>query len=82
MAYHLQLPSTTKLHDVFHVSKLKKFMGDPVADNRILLIEFLNQHPLQEPEAILKRWEILQLGRNFKEVLVQWKGQSADDATW
>lgn len=82
VAYRLQLPSTAKLHNVFHVSKLKRFVGDPVAAHRLLPTEFLNQHPLQEPAAILKRREILKLGRNFKEVLVQWKGQLVDDATW
>lgn len=82
VAYRLQLPISAKIHDVFHVSKLKRFVGDPIAVSHNLPIEFLNQHPLLEPDAILKQREVLKLGRSFKELLVQWKGQSAADATW
>ena len=81
VAYRLQLPATAKIHNVFHVSKLKRFVGDPIAAFQDLLDEFIKQHPLQTPKAILKRQEVLRLEQRFSEFLVQWKGQAPGDET-
>lgn len=82
VAYRLELPANVKIHNVFHVSKLKRFVGNPNTEIRTLPDEFLNQHPLREPEAILTSREILRHGKCFTEVLVHWKGQTTEDATW
>ncbi|XP_039117022.1 uncharacterized protein LOC120252888 [Dioscorea cayenensis subsp. rotundata] len=42
VAYRLALLDTVRLHNVFHVSKLKKFVGDPSAMLNPLLDEFLH----------------------------------------
>ena len=82
VAYQLGLPVTAKLHNVFHISRLKRFIGDPSSEPRFLPDEYINQHPLREPEAIIQRMNVLKLGKNFSELLVKWKGQSAEEATW
>lgn len=82
VTYHLELPATIKIHNGFHVSKLKRFVGDLNTCFRNLPDKFLNQHPLREPKAILKNKEILRQGQCFTEVLAQWKVQSTGDAMW
>jgi hypothetical protein len=32
VAYHLQLPPQTRIHNVFHVALFKRFVGAPAAD--------------------------------------------------
>ena len=82
VAYKLKLPKGSRIHPVFHVSLLKKILGDsnpttvalpPIADDGEILIQ---------PEAILNtRW--IEKGSRFvEENLVKWKQLPNDDATW
>lgn len=79
MAYRLNFPIIAKLHSVFHVSKLKTFVGDPQAEHRRLLEELIQQHPLRDLEEILNSREVLKQGSKFKEILVLWKDQLVED---
>lgn len=65
MVYRLNLPITAKLHNVFHVSKLKRFIGDPTGDIHPLPEEFINQQPLLTPSAILKYRDIIKRAKFF-----------------
>ena len=82
VAYRLDLPDSAQLHDVFHISKLKRFVGDPNTEPKFFPEEYLNQHPLREPESILSHRQVLKLGRSFDEILVKWKGYTKEEATW
>lgn len=82
MAYRLNLPTTAKLHNVFHISKLKKFIGDPAVEVNPLPSDFMNQNPILQPSAILNRREILRKGKVISQVLVQWGQQPETDAKW
>jgi hypothetical protein len=77
VAYRLQLPAGAKLHDVFHVSMLKRYRGDPSAAP-VPLPPIRHGRACLEPETVFKS----HLARGRHELLVQWKGQSATDASW
>lgn len=49
VAYTLQLPSQSKIHNVFHVSQLKRHVGDTVTAISIPETEV----QIREPELIL-----------------------------
>ena len=56
MAYQLALPPTMKVHDVFHVSLLKRYMKDVdhVIDWYVFHVEPEGEFQ-QEPHCILQR---------------------------
>lgn len=83
VAYRLLLPEGSQIHDVFHVSLLRKYLGSitpiatqlpPVSDESTLL---------PQPESILAQREIRK-GKYMPrtEILVKWLGAPAEDATW
>ena len=77
VAYKLELPSSTKLHPVFHVSCLKPFHGSSVSIEPSLPV--LTQGELQPlPKAILDSRCV----HNSNQVLVHWDGLSPADSSW
>eukprot|EP00253_Pinus_taeda_P024899 PITA_24899 len=82
MKQQLALPPTTKIHPVFHVSCLKKVIGNNCRI-QTSLPELDEEGSISlQPEQVLDT-RVKQLrGRMIKEVLVEWKDTSPEDATW
>jgi hypothetical protein len=82
IAYELDLPATSRIHPVYHVSQLKPKLG--VNTSPILVLPPVNLEGIVQPEpmAILDRKSRPLNNRAFNEVLVQWIGQTPKDATW
>ncbi|TYK06558.1 ty3-gypsy retrotransposon protein [Cucumis melo var. makuwa] len=80
VAYLLDLPENAKIHPVFHVSQLKRAVGDK---HRIQPeISALNDQMelVLEPDQVTQlRWNDAE--RNW-EYLVHWKDQPSHEATW
>lgn len=86
VAYKLQLPEGTQLHDVFHVNQLKKHLGPAAVPNPSL--------PLLTPEGKIKTYPLAVLERRqvprfacaydvaVPQWLVHWENLSLDEATW
>ena len=84
VAYRLALPSELdKLHNVFHVSMLRRYRLD---ESHILLVQDIQVQPDftfdEEPKSILDR-EVKQL-RNKQVPLVKvlWQHHGMEEATW
>ena len=84
IVYRLALPlELTKLHDVFHVSMLRRYRSDtshilPVQDIQVQEDFTFNE----EPKAIIDR-EIRQLRNNqVPLVKVLWQHHGMEEATW
>ena len=79
VAYRLQLPLSSRIHPVFHVSQLKKCLRP----NQEVLSELPNPDlSLQFPVRVLQR-RVRQRGHTtVVQGLIQWSGASEDLATW
>ena len=82
VAYELELPEGSRIHNVFHVSCLKKAIGQNITITTDLL-------PLnEEGKVILELAEILEVrekvlrNRTVREYLVHWRHLPLDDTTW
>jgi hypothetical protein len=82
VAYYLDLPSESHLHPVFHVSCLKKKLGQSSSPLSSLPPVDNNGKIYPEPELIVDRRLAKRQGRAKTEVLVCWLGASAEDDTW
>ena len=80
MAYKLELPASSRVHPVFHVSCLKKVIGDKIPVQTTFSELDEEGKIILEPEAIMDT-RILQL-RNRSEYLIKWRKLPAEDSTW
>ncbi|KAK0583302.1 hypothetical protein LWI29_035547 [Acer saccharum] len=78
VAYKLELPPKSKLHPVFHVSLLKKRIGNQEEISPTLPEVLAESAPHPLPQAIL---ETRKKGGET-EVLVHWQNLSPAEATW
>lgn len=78
--YNLELPEDSKIHPMFHVSQLKKVIGDPT--NVTPLPPQLTREGVLgvEPETVLN--ERVNATTGQEELLIKWKGVSELDCTW
>jgi hypothetical protein len=82
VAYELELPADNRVHNVFHVSRLKKALGQNVVPSAVL-------PPLDDEgklilvlESILNSKEKQLRRRVIREYLIKWKDLPIEDATW
>ncbi|KAF5468849.1 hypothetical protein F2P56_012962 [Juglans regia] len=82
VAYKLNLPPSSKIHPVFHVSSLKQNLGDQISPLPTLPPVDAEGSVQPEPELILDR-RMNKLGNHAStEVLVKWYGASLEDSSW
>ena len=69
------------MHLVFHVSLLKKDVGSYHEEDE--LPELLEEHTVvYEPEAILATRKVKKQDEEISQILIHWKGKTAEEATW
>ena len=82
VAYALDLPKDWKIHDVSHVSLLRKYVSD---SNHVLLD--LPQ-VVHKGEILAELERVLQIdlqhlrNRSFRRFLIKWKDNPKDEASW
>jgi hypothetical protein len=82
VAYELELPRDSRIHNVFHVSCLKRAIGQhmtplevlPPLDEEGQLVLILEEIPEVREKKLRKR--------SIKEYLIKWKDLPIEDAMW
>jgi hypothetical protein len=77
VSYGLKLPDRACIHDMFHVSLLKKFEGATPSEVPQLL-QLLHRKVIPSPERVMRA----RLNRGVWELLVKWQGRLEADTTW
>ena len=84
VAYQLELPSNLdRIHDVFHVSMLHKYIPDPshaLTKQPVEIQENLTYE--EEPVQILDRREQLLSNKTIPLVKILWRSHTIEEATW
>lgn len=80
VAYKLNLPGKTKIHNVFHISQLKKYHGQVLSSSDEVPTYLENQ--AQKPEKEMARRIIKKNNKAVSQILVQWQREDASKATW
>ncbi|CAL8168609.1 unnamed protein product [Prunus armeniaca] len=84
VAYRLALPpELSRVHDVFHVSMLRKYMPDPSHVLEYQLVELEEDLTYEEQLVqILDKKEQMLHSRSIPVVKVLWRSQTVEEATW
>ncbi|CAM8906125.1 unnamed protein product [Rhodiola kirilowii] len=82
VAYRLALPPAARIHDVFHVSLLKRCKGGPPFPHIEWPDSFSGSHLILTPERVLASRTIQRHGSLIPQVRILWKGQHIDNSTW
>ena len=82
VAYGLSLPDTSLVHNVFHVSCLKKALGDHHSSPTTLPILDDEGRIILEPESILSTREKKLRSHVITEYLIKWKDLLVEEASW
>ena len=80
VAYQLDLPEDAQIHNIVHVSQLKRAIGH--TGPTIALPVHSQKGPIFEPAAVLDRKMVKKGNRAETKLLIHWKNLSPAEATW
>ena len=84
VAYKLELLEQSKVHPIFHVSRLRKRLhdGDNVVDTNVLVEYTKPTVEPPKPKRILDHHELRTRNYICKQILVKWKDRPDKGSTW
>ncbi|GAU13119.1 hypothetical protein TSUD_174190 [Trifolium subterraneum] len=82
VAYRLQLPEQSKIHPIFHVSLLKKAVGNYSVQGTLPSGMDDVETELHYPEEVMGSRVTMREGSLIPQSLIKWQNRSIEDVTW
>ena len=82
MAYKLELLASSRVHPIFHVSCLKKVIGENLPVQTILPELDEEGKIILEHEVVTEKINRQLRNRSILEYLIKWKNLPTEDSTW
>ncbi|MCH79343.1 hypothetical protein A2U01_0000091, partial [Trifolium medium] len=82
VAYKLELPSDSRIHPVFHVSLLKKAVGNYQVQGSLPKELDITDGELIYPDKVLGNRVTVVAGVTVPQSLIQWRNKSVEEVTW
>jgi hypothetical protein len=82
VTYQLDLPDKIRIHNVFHISCLKKVLGQQQKAQTILPMLDEEGRIILDSETIIATWEKRIRSQVIKEYLIKWKNLLEKDNAW
>ncbi|KAL0745542.1 hypothetical protein Bca101_101967 [Brassica carinata] len=80
VAYKFELPASSLIHPVFHVSQLKVLVGNVQTTQHLPMV--ITDVLTKTPEKILACKMVKRQNRAATQVLVKWESKGEEEATW
>lgn len=77
VVYKLEMSSNSRIHPLFHVSLLKKKIGEELVQQQLPNLDSVEERLIPLPQAVLDR----RIRKKKHEVMIHWQGLSPADAT-
>ena len=78
----MKLPVSSQVHPIFHVSYLKKVIGDKIPVQTIFPELDEEGKTILEPKAVTEIVTRQLRNQSISEYLMKWKNLPAEDSTW
>lgn len=80
VAYKLELPASSQIHPVFHVSQLKGPVGNVTVATQLPSV--VRDDQVRVPESCLGRKMVKRHDKAATMVLIKWVNETEEEATW
>ncbi|XP_019435934.1 PREDICTED: uncharacterized protein LOC109342399 [Lupinus angustifolius] len=81
VSYKVKLPPTARVHPVFHISQLKKALGDYAMEAVLSADLEIDSEAIDEPDIVLASRRILNKGQKERQWLIKWKNRTTEETT-